>query len=1198
MKFRKIFQLEFTYQVRRATTWLYFAVMLVFAYMWVIGNYIHDARDGYFLLNAPIVIAAVTVLCSLFWLPVGASVAGDAAARDVQTRMHSLTYTAPAGKANYLGGRFLAAFALNTCIMLGVPVGILLGMHFSGVEAEILGPFRTAAYLTVFFYILIPNAFYATAIQFSLAALSRRAMVSYLGGALLFAAAFLFGQFLQNAGEWGNLIDPVNFTPVMSLLSNEWTPLEKSTRLFQPEGSLLWNRFLWFGISLGMLALTYFRFQFHTPETGKKRKKTDQPKTEVSALSWLRRESNEVLPQVRGTYNMPTHLRQLRVITSKLFLQLAKSPAGLLLLAAIALLVSLSMPGNIKAKGVPLWPRTDYVVNYITAPLGDLHTFWILITLLTIFYAGELVWKERETGINEIANAAPVPEWVLFLSRLLALSLMLIVWLALLLMAGIFAQDGIGGAPIELGLYVKALFGLQLVECLLWVLLALFVHVLVNHKYLGHFFALLAFGFIAFAPGLGISHKLLIFGSSPGWSYTSMTGFNLSLEPWLWFKFYWLSWSLLLAVAAKLCWVRGREVGLKSRFRLGRRRITRSTIIVATVAVAGILLFGGFIFYNTNVHNNYLTSSEMAELRARYEQRYKKYARIPQPQQASTSLHIEIYPEKREAIVRGTYLLVNHHQDSIDSVHVSIAPGVETKAITFNQPTTRVLEDNVLGYQVYTLAKPLQPGDSLQLGFEVQVGQRGFSNNGADASITPNSTNFRNYEWLPAIGYQSYRELDNAEARAKYGLVPRPATASLYDVAARLNAPFAERITFDAVVGTDKGQIVVAPGTLRQTWTKGARRYFHYATDAPIRNEYSFFSANYAVYEGRWKDVAIQIYHDPEQSHNLARIVRSVQASLAYYSRQFGPYPHHTIRFVSDPGYEFGNHAAPINITTKEGFFLMNPDADPRKFDLVSAVVAHEVAHQWWGNQLDPALVEGAGLLSESLAWYSAMGVLEDKYGAEQLQRLLSFLREEYDNPHTQAAVPLLQANDWYQNYRKGPFALYALSQYIGREKVNKAIRHLLEKNKSGKPPLPTSLDLYRELQAATPDSLQYLLHDLFKENTFWELKTRQTRAKQIKPDIWQVTLEVQARKFKVDSIGVETMLPLNDWIEVGVFGTAKAGKEQGEMLSLKKYLFHSAKQKITLLVPGRPSQAGIDPRYLLIDWDIKDNIADVKMLR
>ncbi|WP_299986396.1 M1 family aminopeptidase [uncultured Pontibacter sp.] len=1192
MKFRKIFHLEFAYQLRNVSTWLYFLVVAGLAFLWFIGNYLPDARDGYFLLNAPIVIAAVAVLCFQLWLLVGASVAGDAAARDVHTRMYSLTYTAPASKAEYLGGRFLAAFLLNGIILLSILLGTLFALYFSGVEAEVLGPFRPAAYLTTFFYIILPNTFIVTAIQFSLAALTRQAMVSYLGGALLFVAAFILGQVLQDEGEWGNLIDPISFTPIMSQLSNEWSPLEKNNRLLVLEGSLLLNRLIWLGIALVMLTYTYFRFQFTYPISGDKK----QQKPQQAALEWLKWRTSESLPQVRGAFGFSTHLRQLRLISMKSFLQLAKGITGIPLLAALAILMGFALPGNLKAKGVPLLPRTDFVLDTLIAPVASLDFFWIIIALLIIYYAGELVWRERESGLSEIANAAPVPEWVLFLSRFLALSLVLVVWLVFLMLTGMVAQTMMGAFTIEIGLYLQVLFGLQLMDCLLFAILALFVHVLVNHKFLGHLVALLVFGGIIFATNLGVEHKLLIFGASPGWSYTDMIGFGASLAPWLWFKLYWLAWALLLAVVARLLWVRGREGSLISRIHLAKSHFTRSTVLVAAASVGSILLLGSFIFYNTNVLNDYMSTSDTMEQRAEYEKRYRQYNDRPQPRLTRTTLHVEIYPEQREAEIRGTYQLVNYSTVAIDSIHLSTAAGVRTSKIAFDRPASQVLADNELGHQIYVLSELLQPGDSLQLSFKVKAKARGFSNSGADASVMANGSNFRNYELMPAIGYQDYRELDDVGSRNKYGLSPRPATPSLYDEAAHKDSPFSERISFEAVVGTAGDQTVVAPGTLRRSWITGGRRYFHYVTDSPIRNEYNFFSANYAVHEGKWRDVAIQIYYDPGQTENLERMVRSIQASLDYYTQQFGPYPHRQIRFVTYSGYSFGNHAAPINITAGEGFFLLNPKDDPRGFDLVTAVVAHEVAHQWWGNQLDPAHVEGAGLLSESLAWYAAMGVLEDKYGPEQLQRLQSFLREEYKNPRTRAAVPLLQANDWYQNYRKGPFALYALSQYIGKERMNNALRRLIDKKGSGKSPQPTSLDLYRELKSVTPDSLQYLLQDLFEKNTFWELGTKQVVAKQIQPNNWQVMLEIQARKFMVDSIGVETKVPMNDWVEVVVFAPAKANQSQGEVLYQKKHFINSDKQTISVMVQRKPARAGIDPDNLLIDWELKDNIVEVQL--
>ncbi|WP_439882783.1 ABC transporter permease/M1 family aminopeptidase [Pontibacter sp. MBLB2868] len=1196
MKFLKIFRFEFTYQVRSISVWLYFVVVAVLSYLWMIGNYLYDARDGYFLLNAPSVIATVTVLSNLFWLLFGASVAGDAAARDVHTRMFALTYTAPASKLEYLGGRFLAAFSINMMLMLAIPLGTFISLNFSGVEAEILGPARVASYLTSIFYIILPNVFVVTAIQFSLAAVTRSAMASYLGGAILFAAAFVLELLSQDAGEWRNMIDPIGFTLIMGHQS-DWSLLERNTRLILLEGPFLVNRLLWLSIAMGMLGLTYARFHFKVPEEGQKKKQAIQPSSGFAGLEWLKNRKVIALPPVSGTFGFATHLRQLRLIAWKSFLQLAKSKAGLVLLAALALMVTLAMEGNLKAKGVPMLRRTDYVLNYLTAPLTDPKSFWIILVMLIVFYAGELVWREREAGLSEIANAAPVPEWVLFLGRFLALSLLMVVWLVFLMAAGVMGQISMGWANVDIGLYLQVLFGLQLVECLLFALLALLVHVLINQKFVGHLVASIAYGLIAFAASLGVEHKLLVYSSSPAWTYTDMAGFGTSLAPWFWFKLYWLVWALLLAMVAKLFWVRSRDVSITSRLRLARLRFTRQTALVALAAGGSVFVMGSFIFYNTNFLHTYTPSTEAVAQRAQYEQLYGKYAGIQQPQLTSTNLKVEIYPEQGEVEIKGTYLLVNKTNSPIDSVHVTPATETVTTAITFDRPATQVLANEELDYLIYTLSKPLQTGDSVRLTFEVRFKSKGFSNKGADSYVMANGTNFRNYEWLPAIGYQPFREVDEAGARKKYGLAPRPATSSLYNKKARLYAPFPEHVAFEAVVGTEKDQVIVAPGRLLKTWTKGIRRYFHYTTDAPIRNEYNFFSANYAVHKGKWKDVDIEIYYDPGQTENLERMVQSIQASLEYYTQQFGPYPQQQIRFVSHPGYSFGNHAAPINITAEEGFFLLNPKADPRGFDLVTAVVAHEVAHQWWGNQIKPAQVEGGGLLSESLAWYSAMGALEEKYGPEHLSRLLSFLREENENPRTRASSPLLQATDPYQYYRKGPFALYGLSQYIGREKVDAALRGLLEKHRLGSSPVPaTSLDLYRELKAATPDTLQYLLHDLFEKNTFWELKMERATAEKTAAGDWQVTLEVQARKVVVDKIGVETVVPMKDWIEIGVFAPAKEGEKLGKPLYLQKHRIGSGKQKITVRVPRKPSRVGVEPNNLLIDWEMDDNFKDLKL--
>ena len=91
MKFREIFRFEFGYQARRVRTWLYFAVLFVVAY---------KLRHGG--VHCPFTVVQETLLAGMLWILMAPAVAGSAAARDVQTRMHPLVYTTPISKADYL----------------------------------------------------------------------------------------------------------------------------------------------------------------------------------------------------------------------------------------------------------------------------------------------------------------------------------------------------------------------------------------------------------------------------------------------------------------------------------------------------------------------------------------------------------------------------------------------------------------------------------------------------------------------------------------------------------------------------------------------------------------------------------------------------------------------------------------------------------------------------------------------------------------------------------------------------------------------------------------------------------------------------------------------------------------------------------------------------------------------------------------
>jgi hypothetical protein len=178
--------------------------------------------------------------------------------------MYPFTYTSPVSKAEYLGGRFLAALVVNALILLAVQVGSLLAAYAPGVNPEIIGPFRPVAYLAAYGLIALPNAFIATAIQFSVALLSGRPMASYVGsmGLFFFSYPVTFVLYFSPLQKLALLADPIGVMAIMNEMMSDWTIVEKNVRMFTLEGPMLLNRAIWVGIALLTLALVYLRFRF------------------------------------------------------------------------------------------------------------------------------------------------------------------------------------------------------------------------------------------------------------------------------------------------------------------------------------------------------------------------------------------------------------------------------------------------------------------------------------------------------------------------------------------------------------------------------------------------------------------------------------------------------------------------------------------------------------------------------------------------------------------------------------------------------------------------------------------------------------------------------------------------------------------------------------------------------------------------
>ncbi|HEX6644096.1 MAG TPA: M1 family aminopeptidase [Gemmatimonadales bacterium] len=1202
MKLHGILRYEVAGQLRRPWPWLAFGVLLVFAFSNARSGFVPVTLPQDFILNSPFVITSITVISCSIWLLVAPAIAGEAGARDVHTGMHPLVYTSPISRFEYIGGRYLAAFLLNAFVLLAVQAGSLLAVLVPGVAPEIVGPLRIDAYLRAYLFIALPNAAIATSLQFTLALLSGRAMASYLASVILLVLAYPVAVILYfPLGQPGlaRLADPIGVIAIMNEMMLRWTLVEKNVRAFTLEGPILWNRLLWLATALAVLAVLHrsFRFSHRTAAAlpfARLWRRADGPAgTSAGARpsdSGPGGRSIEV-PEVEPAFGPGIRLRQAAAIASASFGTMAKNPAGLFLLVAFPMFLVLVLLVELEHWSVPLVPRTGYILSrYLTGDLLRPDNYWMIVPLLIVYLVGELVWRERDARVDEALDTTSVPAWVPFLGKFAGLALLLALVMLLVMAAGILVQVIRGHHEHQPGLFVAVLFGLQLPTWLLFAALVFLIQVVVNQKHVALIVTFIVYLGLILAPLLGIEHNLLVYGGGPAWSWTDIRGFGASLAPWLWFKLYWAAWALLLLAGTGLLWVRGRERGVGARLRLARGRLTGAAAGVALTAIGLIAVLGGIVYYNTNVRNVYRSAADRLEQAARYERRYGRFDDIPQPRVTATSVRVEIHPERGAASFTGSYRLRNDHPVSIDSVHIEEAPGMRTR-VSFDRPAREVLADGELRHSIHRLDTPLAPGDSLTLRFDVAYERRGFTNGGAGSAVVPNGSYFTDGA-LPVIGYQAARELTGADDRRAHGL-PRQVTFPAPDDVHPDVEP-GGGTAFEAIVGTDIDQVAVAPGELRRTWIEGGRRYFHYASDIPITGSSLFFSADYAVERDRWSDVDVSVFHHPAHAANVDRLLRGARAAMEYFSAEFGPYPYRFLQLIEQPssGLGMGVDGSGV-VTVLEGALLLAPEGDG--LDVVGEIIAHEIAHQWWGVQLRHAYAEGAIVLSESLAWYSAMQVIRNEKGAEALRRFMSFMRQPNPWPQIRTGLPLLRAMDPYAGYRKGPFALFALGEYIGVDRVNAALATLLRKHAAGSAPPATTLDLYRELAAATPDSLKPLLHDLFEVNAFWTFDTREIAAEPIGGGAWRVTLQVEARKVVADSAGRETEVPITEPVDIGVFAAAPPGEVLGSPLYLRKHALIGGRQTITVTVTGRPAHAGIDP-YGLLDWEEGDNIERIEL--
>ncbi len=685
--------------------------------------------------------------------------------------------------------------------------------------------------------------------------------------------------------------------------------------------------------------------------------------------------------------------------------------------------------------GAAFLPTTSLVISRLRQPLA------VFGTLAMIYWSAEAFWRERSVGIDPIVSATPVGGPVLFASKLAALALMSCILGVVGVAVGVVIQLIRGGAPIEPGVYLGFVL-LGVTPLLVFAAGCGVIQVLAPGKYSGMLFSFVLAAYMHRGGVIGVEHHLLRFAAAPPVGHSGMGGFGDSVVAFAGFSLYWALVVSVLGLAAAFLWRRHDDETLISRLRSLHRTSSKGARLAAASLAAAAMLVGAFIFTNTNVLNRYESAEQVLDWKAAYEQAYGSRAGDVQPRIVAIETNVDIDPDARRLRLAGEYVMTNRSTQPIPRLLVSVRRDAKRASLAVDgRPPDSV--DARFGMHTFDLERPLLPGESVTLTFDVAYATRGFTNDGPDNPVEGNGSFVMGFLRFPGVGYRSSYEIRDPRERAKRGLPARRSETQLTGESEGADVPRDEWVSVDATISTKTGQIAVAPGRLIEAGHEDGRSTFHYRTDHPIPNVLAFVSARYEVTRAQHAGIDIEIYSHPDHAKNVPAILETARASLDVFQEAFGPYPHRELRIAEVPSSaNFGGFATPGLVLLAENRVFFVDGARDQPIDLVCRRVAHEIAHQWWGHHLVPAPVDGGTFLTESVTKYAETLVLERLHGAEQVRNLRAVELDRYLSGRVgEEEPPLFEAGSQpFLFYSKGLLVMSSLRDLLGGEALESAL--------------------------------------------------------------------------------------------------------------------------------------------------------------
>lgn len=285
------------------------------------------------------------------------------------------------------------------------------------------------------------------------------------------------------------------------------------------------------------------------------------------------------------------------------------------------------------------------------------------------------------------------------------------------------------------------------------------------------------------------------------------------------------------------------------------------------------------------------------------------------------------------------------------------------------------------------------------------------------------------------------------------------------------------KATFDLSVVADKGDTAISNGRIisDEPLPGGARHKITFST-SPRMSTYLVALAigDWQCLESTADAIPVRVCATPENKNAGKFALEAAVHSLQFYDQWYGiKYPFGKLDLVAIPDYEWGGMENTASIFFRETALLLNEDEKKASVFALqghAVTIAHEIAHQWFGDLVTAAWWDDIWLNEGFATWMSDKPVeawhpewnLEASATASAQQIIgldsLAAARAIHGEPNTPGEIKEMFDGITYQ---KGAAVLRMLEAYVGPEVFRKGVNLYLKEHANGN---ATSHDFWRAM--------------------------------------------------------------------------------------------------------------------------------------